>query len=186
MLVLTLVLTDLDLVFKRGAGSALLEHASKLGSSLTGMSRVLGDIPLTIKLRTGVRENHNVAHKLVPRLAKEWGVGAATLHGRTRAQRYSRPADYSYIRHVVDVMRDAAEAEDVAPIPFLGNGDAYDWREYWRNVEYAGLDGIMVACVENFRYQADGTRRGSLIKPWIFTEIKERRDWDIRCADRGL
>lgn len=67
------------------------------------------------------------------------------------------------IGECVKVLRDTAEDEGLAPIPIFGNGDAYDWRTYWDNVEGSGVDGIMIA-------------RGALIKPWCFTEIKERRD----------
>ena len=68
-----------------------------------------------LQLRTGVRDNNNVAHKLVPKL-QTFGVGAATLHGRTRQQRYSKLADYTYVRTCVDALRDAAEAADRASI----------------------------------------------------------------------
>ncbi|GAA5853940.1 hypothetical protein JCM8547_008164 [Rhodosporidiobolus lusitaniae] len=161
----------IDLVFNKGAGSALLAHANKLGKSLVGMSKVLGEVPLTIKIRTGVTNSSPTAHKLMPRLQKEWGVSAVTMHGRSRQQRYKSFADYKYIGECVKVLRETAADEGLEPIPIFGNGDAYDHRAYWENVEASGVDGIMLA-------------RGALIKPWVFTEIKERRDWDISSRER--
>jgi len=69
----------IDLVFNKGAGSALLAHAGKLGKSLVGMSKVLGEVPLTVKIRTGVSNSQPTAHKLMPRFQKEWGVSAVTV-----------------------------------------------------------------------------------------------------------
>lgn len=66
-------------MFNKGAGSALLAHASKLGRSLVGMSKVMGEIPLTIKIRTGIAQSSPVAHRLIPRMQGEWGVSAVTV-----------------------------------------------------------------------------------------------------------
>jgi len=41
---------------------------------------VLGEIPVTVKLRTGVKDGRNTAHKLMPRLGAEWGVGCLTVN----------------------------------------------------------------------------------------------------------
>lgn len=161
----------IDLVFNKGAGSALLQHATKLGKSLTGMSKVLGEIPLTIKIRNGITNSSPVAHKLVTKMQTQWGVSAVTLHGRSRQQRYKTKADYAYIAQVARTLRETASDAGLKPIPIFGNGDAYDYRTYYENMEASGVDGIMIA-------------RGALVKPWIFTEIKERRDWDISARER--
>ncbi|KAF8581807.1 zinc finger dihydrouridine synthase, partial [Ramaria rubella] len=160
----------IDLVFKNGAGSALLDQPGKLGKILVGMNRALGDIPLTIKVRTGVKDGRNTAHRLMPRLAK-WGVGAVTIHGRTRQQRYTKLADWEYIKQCVEALRGPAQDDDLPTIPIFGGGDCYSSASYWDAVDSTGVDGVMVA-------------RGALIKPWIFTEIKERREWDISARER--
>jgi hypothetical protein len=59
----------------------------------------------------------------------------------------------------------------VPRIPIFGGGDAFSAEDYWSKVESSGVDGVMIA-------------RGALIKPWIFTEIKERREWDISSRER--
>ncbi|KAI9464008.1 zinc finger dihydrouridine synthase [Lactarius psammicola] len=161
----------IDLVFRTGSGSALLDAAGKLGKILVGMNRALGEIPLTIKMRTGVKEGRNNAHKLMPRIGAEWNVAAMTLHGRTRQQRYAKLADWEYIKECVQAVRAREADEDLPRIPIFGGGDAFSAQDYWSKVESSGVDGVMIA-------------RGALIKPWIFTEIKERREWDISSRER--
>ena len=58
--------------------SQVLDTAAKLGRIVVGMNKALGEIPVTVKLRTGVKEGRNTAHKLMPRLSTEWGVGCIT------------------------------------------------------------------------------------------------------------
>ncbi|ETW77093.1 hypothetical protein HETIRDRAFT_156632 [Heterobasidion irregulare TC 32-1] len=161
----------IDLVFRTGSGSALLDTPGKLGKILIGMNKALGEIPLTIKLRTGVKEGKNTSHKLMPRISSEWNVSAMTLHGRTRQQRYSKLADWEYIKSCVEAVRAREEEEDLPRIPIFGGGDCFSSQDYWHAVENYSVDGVMVA-------------RGALIKPWIFTEIKERREWDISSKER--
>lgn len=69
----------IDLVVKKGAGSALLDQGGKLGKILRGMSLAAGPTPITIKMRTGIKTGVNTTHKLMSRAVKEWGVGAVTV-----------------------------------------------------------------------------------------------------------
>ncbi|CCM05385.1 uncharacterized protein FIBRA_07601 [Fibroporia radiculosa] len=160
----------IDLVYKQGSGSALLDAAGKLGKIVVGMNKALGDIPVTVKLRTGVKDGRNNAHKLMPRLSTEFGASALTLHGRTRQQRYTKLADWDYIKLCVEAVRSREAEEDLPPVPIFGGGDCFSSQDYWQKME-SGVDGIMIG-------------RGALIKPWIFTEVKERREWDISSRER--
>ena len=57
----------------------VLDAPAKLGKIIIGMNKVLGDIPVTVKLRTGVKDGKNTAHKLMPKLAAEFGAAAITV-----------------------------------------------------------------------------------------------------------
>ena len=69
-----------------------LDHFQRIIRSLD----TLVDIPITAKIRTGLKEDVLIAHELIPHI-KTWGVSMITLHGRTRQQRYSKLADWNYI-----------------------------------------------------------------------------------------
>jgi tRNA-dihydrouridine synthase 3 len=116
------------------------------------MSQVM-TIPLTIKTRTGVYTDKRLAHTLIPRL-KNWGVAMITvssfwcscdgasfdffqqLHGRSREQRYTKSADWSYID-------ECAQLAD--PIPLYGNGDILSYDDYKSHLEQCkNLSGMVV------------------------------------------
>ncbi|XP_073438060.1 tRNA-dihydrouridine(47) synthase [NAD(P)(+)]-like [Dendrobates tinctorius] len=149
----------IDLIYKKGGGCGLMTRMNKLENIVRGMNSVL-DVPLTVKIRTGVQEKVNLAHKLIPEL-RDWGVSLITLHGRSREQRYTKLADWEYIKRC---------AEIADPLPLFGNGDIFSFEDANLALE-TGVSGIMVA-------------RGALVKPWLFTEIKEQRHWDISSSER--
>ncbi|XP_039421921.1 tRNA-dihydrouridine(47) synthase [NAD(P)(+)]-like isoform X1 [Corvus cornix cornix] len=149
----------IDLVYKKGGGCALMTRSNKFEQIVRGMNSVL-DVPLTVKIRTGVQEKVNVAHKIIPKI-REWGASLVTLHGRSREQRYTRSADWEYISECARI---------ASPMPLFGNGDILSYEDANRAMQM-GVSGIMIA-------------RGALIKPWLFTEIKEQRHWDISSSER--
>ncbi|NXB51655.1 DUS3L synthase, partial [Leucopsar rothschildi] len=153
----------IDLVYKKGGGCALMTRSNKFEQIVRGMNSVL-DVPLTVKIRTGVQEKVNVAHKIIPRI-REWGASMVTLHGRSREQRYTRSADWGYI---------AECARIASPMPLFGNGDILSYEDANRAMQM-GVSGIMIARQVSV---------GALIKPWLFTEIKEQRHWDISSSER--
>ncbi|KAL5006347.1 hypothetical protein ScPMuIL_015153 [Solemya velum] len=150
----------IDMVYKKGEGCALMGKMNKFEKIIRGMTSVL-DVPLSVKMRTGIYSSKSVAHILSPKL-RDWGVSFVTIHGRSREQRYTKFADWEYI----DECTQAA-----APLPIFGNGDIMSYEDADLHLEKTGVTGLMIA-------------RGALIKPWIFTEIKEKRHWDISANER--
>eukprot|EP00933_Yihiella_yeosuensis_P022597 TRINITY_DN17780_c0_g1_i1.p1 TRINITY_DN17780_c0_g1~~TRINITY_DN17780_c0_g1_i1.p1 ORF type:complete len:676 (+),score=145.61 TRINITY_DN17780_c0_g1_i1:69-2030(+) len=159
----------LDEVHKRGAGSRLMAKPAHMEGIVRCMSTVMKTKALTLKFRTAHMEDHKTkefngryAHKLVPQL-EDWGVSALTLHGRTARQRYHKLADWDYIQE--------CSTRRQTSIPFIGGGDAMNWEQVEEHCSQHGVDSVMLG-------------RGPLIKPWLFTEIKEKRHWDISASER--
>lgn len=184
----------IDLVYKQGAGSALLDTPAKLEKMLTGMNTVSGEVPITCKIRMGTKDGKPTAQKLIDRLAygstetqRPCGVAAITLHGRSRQQRYSRSADWEYIAECAAIVKRFREEEasrtdtiresDARYGPanghlyFLGNGDCYSHFDYQQHIDTAQVDAVMVA-------------RGAIIKPWIFEEIATGQYLDKSATER--
>lgn len=190
----------IDLVFRTGAGSALLDAHGKLEKILRGMNTVSGETPITVKIRMGTKDKAPTAEKLCQKLilggheAQDMnlgpaGVAAITLHGRSRQQRYTRSADWEYIAEcatlvkrlraehsqVLDTVREP-DARDMPNTPdglpyFCGNGDILSHTDYNEHIEKAKVDSIMIG-------------RGALVKPWVFEEIEKNQYLDKSATER--
>jgi tRNA-dihydrouridine synthase 3 len=189
----------IELVYRAGAGSALLDAPSKLEKMIRGMNVVSGEVPITAKIRMGTRDAKPTAQKTIERLAFGGyesrqrlgapGCAAITLHGRSRQQRYTKNADWSYIAECAALVKsynqkrdeltdtiNEPDAQTQANTPggrmyFIGNGDCYSHVDYLDHIQNAGVDSVMVA-------------RGALIKPWIFEEIEQGQYIDKSASER--
>ena len=175
----------IDAICNKGMGSALSTRPGRVQSVVRTMSSVLS-CPLTVKMRVGyeMAVEARFAHKLIPKLAA-WGAQAVTLHGRSRQQRYTKQADWDYIHKCAHVAAEAAPVGAVAEaaggeggdrgggcgLPLIGNGDVFSFEEVQAAMHDGPVSSVMLA-------------RGALVKPWVFTEIKERRHWDISASER--
>lgn len=148
-----------------------MTRPNKINGLVTGMTRQL-KCPLTLKMRVGWSESKPIAHNIV-RMVENMDTGcvnAFMIHGRSRLQRYSRCADWKYVHSVAN----GTAAADVPPptIPIIGNGDIMSFTE-WE--EHKAMGSLSTCCM---------LARGALIKPWLATEIKESRHWDISSSER--
>ena len=134
-------------VVKNGDGSKLLLDLSKAEKIIKAVVEN-SEVPVTVKFRKGWDKNNIVACELA-KIAEKAGASAIIIHGRTREEYYSGKADWDIIKSV----------KQSVSIPVIGNGDIIDEESAARMFEYTGVDGIMIG-------------RGTMGKPWIFSQIK--------------
>jgi tRNA-dihydrouridine synthase 3 len=146
-------------VVKRGMGATLLQRPQALGRLVEAMCKGI-PLPVTVKIRLGWSESEKNASE-VARICEESGAAALTVHGRTREQRYTRAADWDAIAQIVQERS----------IPVIGNGDISTWYEAEDLQRRSGCASVMIG-------------RAALMKPWIFREIAEGREYEPTAEER--
>ncbi|WP_327236727.1 tRNA dihydrouridine synthase DusB [Streptomyces sp. NBC_01317] len=135
-------------VTRKGGGSALPYKRPLLRAILHEAVSNAGDLPVTMKMRKGIDDDH-ITYLDAGRIAVEEGVTAIALHGRTAAQHYGGTADWDAIARL---------KEHVPEIPVLGNGDIWSADDALRMMRETGCDGVVVG-------------RGCLGRPWLFGDL---------------
>jgi tRNA-dihydrouridine synthase B len=117
-------------VTKTRSGAALLKDEARLAAILAEVVKAVR-IPVTVKIRIGLRENDNLAPALA-KLAEECGVAAVIVHARPVSKKHSGRPDWEGLKPVVQAVN----------IPVIGNGGVnapQDAADFLRISECAGV-----------------------------------------------
>jgi len=136
-------------VVDKGAGACLLQDVDKMVRLTEKVVKAV-KLPVTVKTRLGWSEQTKNIMEVAERL-QDVGIQALSIHGRTRAQLYKGPADWTLIGAVKNNPR--------IHIPIFGNGDIDSPEKAKEYGERYGVDGVMIG-------------RASIGHPWIFNAVK--------------
>jgi tRNA-dihydrouridine synthase B len=134
-------------VCKTGAGAALLEDPARAVALARAAARGSG-LPVTVKLRSGLRPGDLRGLDVARALVHDGGVAGIAIHPRHASQRHTGRPDYSLARGLVEEL----------PVPVLISGGLQTAEKARTAFEQTGADGILLA-------------RGSLGNPWLFSEL---------------
>jgi nifR3 family TIM-barrel protein len=138
-------------VCKTGAGAALLENPDR-AVAVARAACEGGGVPVTVKLRSGLRAGDRSGVALAQRLVEEAGVAAIAFHPRSAAVQHRGRPDYDL----------AAELVASLPVPVIVSGGLRDADSAREAFERTGAAAVMLA-------------RGSLGNPWLFEQLLGRR-----------
>lgn len=134
-------------VVKKCGGSALLADLPLMAAIVRQVIAGSAEVPVSAKIRSGWDEA-SVNQVEVGQMLQELGCVWVTLHGRTRAQKFTGRANWDHIAELVAAL----------DIPVIGNGDVVDGAGYQAMVRHTGCHAVMVG-------------RGAIGNPWIFKEM---------------
>ncbi len=140
-------------VTRKGGGAALPWKQDLFASIVGAAVKAAGDIPVTIKMRKGIDSEH-LTYLDAGKAARDAGVAAIALHGRTASEYYSGEADWNSIASLREALPD---------VQVLGNGDIWSAGDAIRMMRQTGVDGIVVG-------------RGCLGRPWLFADLQKAFD----------
>ena len=133
-------------VTKTGAGASALDN-HEIAIGVTSAVAEAVSVPVTVKLRRGVRNGSRDCLVLGPKLA-EAGAQAITLHPRSAQQMYTGRADHDLTRELVELV----------DIPVMASGDITTRTGAQAVVDTTGAAAVMIA-------------RGAQGDPWLLAEL---------------
>jgi tRNA-dihydrouridine synthase B len=139
-------------VQKTGAGAALLGDPDRAvavaRAAVQGAVGQAGPLPVTVKLRSGLRPGETSGFELAHRLVAEAGVSAIAFHPRSAAVQHRGVPDYELAARLVESL----------PAPVILTGGLDDVASVREAFTSTGAAAVMLA-------------RGALGNPWLFAQL---------------
>jgi nifR3 family TIM-barrel protein len=133
-------------VTKTGAGATLLDDPDRAYRIVDAVAGAV-DIPVSVKMRRGLREGSRDCLSVGPRLV-EAGAATLTLHPRSAQQMYTGTADHSL----------TAELASLVDVPIIASGDITSRARAQAVLASTGAAAVMIG-------------RGAQGNPWALREI---------------
>jgi tRNA-dihydrouridine synthase len=127
--------------------------------SLANAARGSG-LPVTVKLRSGLRPGETRGLELARRLVEEAGVAGICMHPRHASQRHNGAPRYELVAQLVERV----------PVPVLVSGGLDTAAKARAAFAQTGAAGVLLA-------------RGSLGNPWLFEELLGLRRGPPGCEE---
>ena len=135
-------------ITKTKSGSALLKDETRFAAILEAVVKAVS-VPVTVKIRIGVRENEYLAPALAV-LAERCGVACVIVHARPVTRRHSGRPDWEGLRQTVETVK----------IPVIGNGGVNTPDDAADFLRISGCAGVSVG-------------RAAIGDPGIFQRIRQ-------------
>ena len=133
-------------VTKTGAGATLLDDPDRAAGIVSAIAEAV-DIPVSVKLRRGLRSGSRDCLVVGPRLV-EAGAASLTLHPRSAQQMYTGTADHAL----------TAELVSLVDVPVVASGDIVSRAKAQAVLATTGAAAVMVG-------------RAAQGNPWVLEEI---------------
>jgi nifR3 family TIM-barrel protein len=138
-------------VRRTGAGVELLADPELALALLRGARQGSG-LPVTVKLRSGLRPGDRSGFDLAVRLAEEGGAAAIGFHPRPATTKHKGEPDYALTRELAERLE----------VPVIVSGGLDSVAAAHRAYRDSGAAAVMIA-------------RGALGNPWLFEQLTGRR-----------
>jgi len=154
---------------KKSRGGHLMSVPDEARAILEAVIQAVGsDVPCTVKLRRGsddspeaIKNFHQIFQTTI-----DLGYAGAVVHGRSVAQKYLGPSNWSFLRALTDQYGGTGGTEGFT---IGGSGDIWQASDIFKMIDQTGVDFVSVA-------------RGCIGNPWVFTQARALLAGDTLAA----